>query len=112
MYEYKHNNIFEESDQHKNKHAHLLGYTRTLQWKCVESRTDSKRFYYECFILSPLMKGQADTIGIAMQRALLGKIEETYITRVKSEKVPHKYSTVSKKYYSKSSDKYYETYVG
>lgn len=61
--------------------------TRTLQWKCVESRTDSKRLYYGRFILSPLMKGQADTIGIAMRRALLGEIEGTCITRVKSQKV-------------------------
>ena len=28
--------------------------TRTLQWKCVESRVDSKRLYYGRFILSPL----------------------------------------------------------
>ena len=47
--------------------------TRTLQWKCVESRADSKRLYYGRFILSPLMKGQADTIGIAMRRVLLGE---------------------------------------
>nr|AWI70501.1 RNA polymerase alpha subunit [Leuconotis anceps] len=67
---------------------------RTLQWKCVESRTDSKRLYYGRFILSPLMKGQADTIGIAMRRALLGEIEGTCITRVKFEKVPHEYSTI------------------
>nr|YP_010449950.1 RNA polymerase alpha subunit [Strychnos nux-vomica]UTU96619.1 RNA polymerase alpha subunit [Strychnos nux-vomica] len=69
--------------------------TRTLQWKCVESRTDSKRLYYGRFILSPLMKGQADTIGIAMRRALLGEIEGTCITRVKSENVPHEYSTIA-----------------
>lgn len=69
--------------------------TRTLQWKCVESRTDSKRLYYGRFILSPLMKGQADTIGIAMRRALLGEIEGTCITRVKFEKVPHEYSTIT-----------------
>lgn len=71
--------------------------TRTLRWRCVESRTDSKRLYYGRFILSPLMKGQADTIGIAMRRALLGEIEGTCITRVKSEseKVPHEYSTIS-----------------
>nr|AWI72202.1 RNA polymerase alpha subunit [Laxoplumeria baehniana] len=69
-------------------------FTRTLQWKCVESRTDSKRLYYGRFILSPLMKGQADTIGIAMRRALLGEIEGTCITRVKFEKVPHEYSTI------------------
>nr|YP_010232891.1 RNA polymerase alpha subunit [Brachystegia eurycoma]QSX27934.1 RNA polymerase alpha subunit [Brachystegia eurycoma] len=68
--------------------------TRTLQWKCVESRADSKRLYYGRFILSPLMKGQADTIGIAMRRALLGEIEETCITRAKSDKIPHEYSTM------------------
>uniref|UniRef100_UPI0030FEAB33 RNA polymerase alpha subunit n=1 Tax=Schnabelia aureoglandulosa TaxID=2290803 RepID=UPI0030FEAB33 len=69
--------------------------TRTLQWKCVESRTDSKHLYYGRFIMSPLMKGQADTIGIAMRRALLGEIEGTCITRVKSETVPHEYSTIT-----------------
>nr|UFA47918.1 RNA polymerase alpha subunit [Physospermopsis nana] len=67
--------------------------TRTLQWKCVESKADNKRLYYGRFILSPLMKGQADTIGIAMRRALLGEIEGTCITRVKSDKIPHEYST-------------------
>nr|QWL17157.1 RNA polymerase alpha subunit [Plantago atrata] len=69
--------------------------TRTLQWNCVESRTDSKRLHYGRFVLSPLMKGQADTIGIAMRRALLGEIEGTCITRVKSENVPHEYSTIA-----------------
>nr|QVX29450.1 RNA polymerase alpha subunit [Leptolobium dasycarpum] len=69
-------------------------FTRTLQWKCVESRVDSKRLYYGRFILSPLMKGQADTIGIAMRRVLLGEIEGTCITRAKSERIPHEYSTI------------------
>nr|YP_010314201.1 RNA polymerase alpha subunit [Cyphostemma sandersonii]UNA63766.1 RNA polymerase alpha subunit [Cyphostemma sandersonii] len=68
--------------------------TRTLQWKCVESRVDNKRLCYGRFILSPLIKGQADTIGIAMRRALLGEIEGTCITRAKSEKIPHEYSTI------------------
>nr|YP_009229105.1 RpoA [Iris sanguinea]YP_010540212.1 RNA polymerase alpha subunit [Iris typhifolia]ALS46369.1 RpoA [Iris sanguinea]UYF20348.1 RNA polymerase alpha subunit [Iris typhifolia]WEG37591.1 RNA polymerase alpha subunit [Iris typhifolia] len=72
----------------------VTGSTRTLQWKCVESRVDSKRLYYGRFVLSPLRKGQADTIGIAMRRALLGEIEGTCITRAKSEKVPHEYSTI------------------
>ena len=40
------------------------------------------------------MKGQADTIGIAMRRALLGEIKGTCITRAKSEKVSHEYSTI------------------
>lgn len=69
--------------------------TRTLQWNCVESRIDSKRLYYGRFVLSPLMKGQANTIGIAMRRALLGEIEGTCITRVKSENVPHEYSAIA-----------------
>nr|YP_010514093.1 RNA polymerase alpha subunit [Erythrina herbacea]UXL85746.1 RNA polymerase alpha subunit [Erythrina herbacea] len=69
-------------------------FTRTLEWKCVESRIDSKRLYYGRFILSPLMKGQADTIGIAMRRVLLGEIEGTCITHVKLEKIPHEYSTI------------------
>nr|YP_009769209.1 RNA polymerase alpha subunit [Clitoria ternatea]QIS99910.1 RNA polymerase alpha subunit [Clitoria ternatea] len=68
--------------------------TRTLQWKCVESRVDSKHLYYGRFILSPLMKGQADTIGIALRRVLLGEIEGTCITHVKFEKIPHEYSTI------------------
>nr|YP_010168349.1 RNA polymerase alpha subunit [Gilliesia graminea]AEX94381.1 RNA polymerase alpha subunit [Gilliesia graminea]QRZ01626.1 RNA polymerase alpha subunit [Gilliesia graminea] len=72
----------------------IAGSIRTLQWKCVESRVDSKRLYYGRFILSPLMKGQAYTIGIAMRRALLGEIEGTCITRAKSEKMPHEYSTI------------------
>ncbi|KAM3730329.1 hypothetical protein ACB098_12G079200 [Castanea mollissima] len=68
--------------------------TRTLQWKSVESRGDSNSLYYGHFILSPLMKGQADTIVITMRRALLGEIEGTCITRAKSEKIPHEYSTI------------------
>ncbi|YP_004769978.1 RNA polymerase alpha subunit (chloroplast) [Wolffia australiana] len=72
----------------------IAGSTRTLQWKCVESRVDSKRLHYGRFVLSPLMKGQGDTIGIAMRRALLEEMEGTCITRAKFEKVPHEYSTI------------------
>nr|YP_010953134.1 RNA polymerase alpha subunit [Amorphophallus yunnanensis]WMQ76043.1 RNA polymerase alpha subunit [Amorphophallus yunnanensis] len=72
----------------------IAGSTRTLQWKCVESRIDSKRLYYGRFVLSPLMKGQADTMGIAIRRILLEEIEGTCITRAKSEKVLHEYSTI------------------
>nr|YP_009630717.1 RNA polymerase alpha subunit [Eriocaulon buergerianum]QBS14207.1 RNA polymerase alpha subunit [Eriocaulon buergerianum]UVH66138.1 RNA polymerase alpha subunit [Eriocaulon australe]UVH67922.1 RNA polymerase alpha subunit [Eriocaulon australe] len=73
----------------------LTGPTRTIQWKCVESRIDSKRLYYGRFFLSPLQKGQADTIGIAMRRALLGEIEGTCIIRAKFEELPHQYSTIT-----------------
>nr|YP_010711906.1 RNA polymerase alpha subunit [Corydalis filistipes]UGO88704.1 RNA polymerase alpha subunit [Corydalis filistipes]WDA92561.1 RNA polymerase alpha subunit [Corydalis filistipes] len=68
---------------------------RPLQWKCVESRVDSKRLNYARFILFPLMRGQGDTIGIAMRRSLLGEMEGTCITRAKSEKIPHEYSNIA-----------------
>nr|QXO03803.1 RNA polymerase alpha subunit [Goodyera marginata] len=73
----------------------VAGSTRILQWKCVESRVESQRLYYGRFILSPLRKGQADTIGIAMRRALLGEIEGTCITCATSENVLHEYSTIA-----------------
>jgi DNA-directed RNA polymerase subunit alpha len=73
----------------------VAGSTQTLQWKCVESRVDSKRLYYGRFILSPLKKGQADTVGIALRRALLGEIEGACITRAKFGSVPHEYSTIA-----------------
>nr|AXN55075.1 RNA polymerase alpha subunit [Thelymitra antennifera] len=73
----------------------VAGSTRTIQWKCVESRVESKRLYYGRFVLSPLMKGQADTIGIAMRRALLGEIEGTSITCATFENVLHEYSTIT-----------------
>ncbi|XP_068664431.1 DNA-directed RNA polymerase subunit alpha-like [Aristolochia californica] len=63
--------------------------------RCVESRVDSKRLHYARFMLFPLMKGQADMIGIAMRRALLGEIEGACITRAKSDKVPHEYSMIA-----------------
>nr|YP_009973431.1 RNA polymerase alpha subunit [Halophila beccarii]YP_009973468.1 RNA polymerase alpha subunit [Halophila beccarii]QNH92882.1 RNA polymerase alpha subunit [Halophila beccarii]QNH92919.1 RNA polymerase alpha subunit [Halophila beccarii] len=72
----------------------VAGSTRTPQWKCLESRVDNKRLYYGRFILSPLRKGQADTIGIAMRRILLGEIEGTCITHAKLKNVPHEYSTI------------------
>nr|YP_004221953.1 RNA polymerase alpha subunit [Erodium carvifolium]ADU58178.1 RNA polymerase alpha subunit [Erodium carvifolium] len=68
--------------------------TQTSQWKCVESRADGKRLYYGRFILSPLKKGQADIIGIAMRRALLGELEGTCITHAKFGKIPHEYTTI------------------
>nr|YP_009701014.1 RNA polymerase alpha subunit [Manoao colensoi]QEQ14220.1 RNA polymerase alpha subunit [Manoao colensoi] len=64
------------------------------QWKCVESREDSKRLHYGRFILYPLCKGQANTIGIGMRRALLGEVQGTCITRAKFQDITHEYSTI------------------
>nr|ANZ53677.1 RNA polymerase alpha subunit [Gnetum parvifolium]ANZ53743.1 RNA polymerase alpha subunit [Gnetum parvifolium]ANZ53809.1 RNA polymerase alpha subunit [Gnetum parvifolium] len=67
-----------------------------LQWKCLDSKTESKRYHYGRFSLSPLLKGQANTIAIAIRRTLLGEVEGTSITYAKIEKTAvHDYSTMS-----------------
>jgi DNA-directed RNA polymerase subunit alpha len=67
---------------------------QTLRWKCIESRAYSERLHYGRFALSPLRKGRADTIGIAMRRVLLGEVEGTCITHVKLENIKHEYSAI------------------
>jgi len=67
---------------------------RVLQWRCVESKVDSERLHYGRFAISPFRSGQANTVGIAVRRALLGGVEGTCITRAKFEKVTHEYSTI------------------
>lgn len=66
--------------------------TQRPQWKCVDSRREGQCLYYGRFILSPLLKGQADTIGIGMRRVLLGEMEGTCITRAKFEKIRHEFA--------------------
>ncbi|KAG6540500.1 hypothetical protein Mapa_018184 [Marchantia paleacea] len=68
--------------------------TQTLQWKCIESKIESKRLLYSRFAISPFRKGQANTVGIAMRRALLNEIEGASITYAKIKKVKHEYSTI------------------
>nr|YP_009471708.1 RNA polymerase alpha chain [Cephalotaxus sinensis]YP_009641638.1 RNA polymerase alpha chain [Cephalotaxus hainanensis]YP_010138046.1 RNA polymerase alpha subunit [Cephalotaxus griffithii]YP_010138292.1 RNA polymerase alpha subunit [Cephalotaxus harringtonia var. nana]UPV71550.1 RNA polymerase alpha subunit [Cephalotaxus fortunei var. alpina]AVI15495.1 RNA polymerase alpha chain [Cephalotaxus sinensis]AXI98095.1 RNA polymerase alpha chain [Cephalotaxus sinensis]QBZ37775.1 RNA polymerase al len=64
------------------------------QLKCVEFRVDSKRLHYGRFTLSPLRKGQANTIGSAIRRVLLGEVEGTCITRAKLQNIKHEYSVI------------------
>nr|YP_009667763.1 RNA polymerase alpha subunit [Schistochila macrodonta]QCW58538.1 RNA polymerase alpha subunit [Schistochila macrodonta] len=65
-----------------------------LQWRCIESRMESKRLLYGRFAISPFRKGQANTVGIAMRRALLNEIEGASITYAQIKKVKHEYSTI------------------
>nr|YP_009973882.1 RNA polymerase alpha subunit [Danaea sellowiana]QNH93756.1 RNA polymerase alpha subunit [Danaea sellowiana] len=67
---------------------------QTIQWRCIESKIESKRLHYGRFVISPFRKGQANTVGIAVRRALLGEVEGTAITYAKSKNVIHEYSTV------------------
>nr|Q9BBN0.2 RecName: Full=DNA-directed RNA polymerase subunit alpha; Short=PEP; AltName: Full=Plastid-encoded RNA polymerase subunit alpha; Short=RNA polymerase subunit alpha [Marsilea quadrifolia] len=66
-----------------------------IQWKCVEFRIESKRLHYGRFVISPFKKGQANTVGIAMRRALLGEVGGASITSARFEGVAHEYSTVA-----------------
>lgn len=68
--------------------------TQILQWRCVESKMESKRLLYGRFAISSFQKGQANTVGIAMRRALLNEIQGASITYVKMKKAKHEYSTI------------------
>nr|YP_009175405.1 RNA polymerase subunit alpha [Cupressus gigantea]ALG65380.1 RNA polymerase subunit alpha [Cupressus gigantea] len=67
---------------------------KTPELKCVEFRVESDRFNYGRFTLSPLRKGQANTIGSAIRRVLLGEIEGTCITRAKFHNISNEYSAI------------------
>nr|YP_010194427.1 RNA polymerase alpha subunit [Pallavicinia lyellii]QZZ24682.1 RNA polymerase alpha subunit [Pallavicinia lyellii]QZZ24766.1 RNA polymerase alpha subunit [Pallavicinia lyellii] len=68
--------------------------TRTLQWRCIESRIESKRLLYGRFAISPFRRDQANTVGIAMRRSLLNEIEGTSITYAKINGIKHEYSAL------------------
>nr|YP_009668426.1 RNA polymerase alpha subunit [Calypogeia fissa]QCW59201.1 RNA polymerase alpha subunit [Calypogeia fissa] len=70
-------------------------YTQILQWRCIESRMESKRLLYGRFAISPFRKGQANTVGIAMRRSLLNEIDGASIISAEIKKVKHEYSTIS-----------------
>nr|ATG26012.1 RNA polymerase alpha subunit [Monopsis stellarioides subsp. schimperiana] len=79
----------------EKKSVSIVTPSKTVTWQCVESIEESKRLSYGRFLMSPLKKGQADTIGIGLRRALLGEVEGTGITSVKFENIPHEYSTLA-----------------
>lgn len=70
-------------------------YTQRIQWKCLESKTESKRLHYGRFVVSPFKRGQASTVGIAMRRASPQEVGGTRITRAKFYGVVHEYSTIT-----------------
>nr|YP_010426700.1 RNA polymerase alpha subunit [Cupressus duclouxiana]USN89478.1 RNA polymerase alpha subunit [Cupressus duclouxiana] len=67
---------------------------KTPELECVEFRVESDRFNYGRFTLSPLRKGQGNTIGSAIRRVLLGEIEGTCITRAKFQNISNEYSAI------------------
>lgn len=65
-----------------------------LQWRCVETNIESDRLHYARFAVSPFRSGQANTVGTAMRRALLGEVEGSAITCATFKDVAHEYSAV------------------
>nr|YP_010623707.1 RNA polymerase alpha subunit [Annona mucosa]YP_010623758.1 RNA polymerase alpha subunit [Annona mucosa]WBF97764.1 RNA polymerase alpha subunit [Annona mucosa]WBF97815.1 RNA polymerase alpha subunit [Annona mucosa] len=62
-------------------------------WHCTEARSEGGSFSYGRFVLSPLWRGQSETIGFALRRILTGEIESTRITHAKFIKIRHEFST-------------------
>nr|YP_009425140.1 RNA polymerase alpha subunit [Athyrium sheareri]ASU93799.1 RNA polymerase alpha subunit [Athyrium sheareri] len=69
--------------------------TQAIQWKCVESKTESRRLHYGRFVVSPFKRGQVSTVGIAMRRASSEEVQGTSITCAKFQGVLHEYSTIT-----------------
>lgn len=76
-------------------------YTINLQesypvWKIGSQvhSTTGECLDYMLFIASPLLTGQATTVGVAMRRTLLESIEGTAITAAKIYGAAHEYSTL------------------
>nr|YP_009502349.1 RNA polymerase alpha subunit [Alsophila podophylla]YP_010192110.1 RNA polymerase alpha subunit [Alsophila denticulata]AWV63399.1 RNA polymerase alpha subunit [Alsophila podophylla]QZN05753.1 RNA polymerase alpha subunit [Alsophila denticulata] len=69
--------------------------TQVIQWKCVESKAESKRLHHGRSVISPFKRGQVNTVGIAMRRALLEEVGGASITCAKFEGVIHEYSTIT-----------------
>lgn len=65
-----------------------------LQWRCVEANVESDRLHYGRFAVSPFRVGQANTVGIAMRRALLGEVEGAAVTCATFKNVAHEYSVM------------------
>nr|QQP17297.1 RNA polymerase alpha subunit [Selaginella exaltata] len=64
-------------------------------WRCTEFKAGSDRLYYSRFIISPLEVGQANTLGVALRRTLLGELEGVCITiGVFSPGVNHEYTAL------------------
>lgn len=68
---------------------------KIVQWRCIESKMESKRLLYGRFAISPFRKGQGNTVGTAMRRALLNEIKGASITSAEIKKVKHEYCTMS-----------------
>nr|YP_009582633.1 RNA polymerase alpha subunit [Selaginella lyallii]QBL02089.1 RNA polymerase alpha subunit [Selaginella lyallii] len=65
-------------------------------WRCTEFKVDSGRLFYSRFMVSPLEVGQANTLGVALRRTLLGELEGAcFIFAVFPAEITHEYTAVA-----------------
>nr|YP_009424070.1 RNA polymerase a-subunit [Schizaea elegans]APT65996.1 RNA polymerase a-subunit [Schizaea elegans] len=69
--------------------------TQKIQCRCVESKIETNRLHHGRLAISPFRKGQANAVGVAMRKALLGEIEGTGVTYAKSGEIKCEYSTIT-----------------
>lgn len=65
-----------------------------LQWKCVETQVEGERLHYGRFAVSPFRSGQANTVGVSMQKALLGEVEGAAVSCATFKNVKSEYAAM------------------
>lgn len=66
-----------------------------FQIECVESSTEKDQSQYGKFIIEPLERGQATTVGNALRRVLLSNLEGASVTAVRIAGVNHEFATIA-----------------
>lgn len=66
-----------------------------FQIECVESNTEKNQSQYGKFIIEPLERGQATTVGNALRRVLLSNLEGASVTAVRIAGVNHEFATIA-----------------
>lgn len=67
---------------------------KNLVISCLESRVERNKSLYARFVLAPFEKGSALTIGTALRRVLLSKIEGIAITALDIQGITHEFCTI------------------
>ncbi|ERN42239.1 DNA-directed RNA polymerase, alpha subunit [Rubidibacter lacunae KORDI 51-2] len=65
-----------------------------FQIECIETKTQKNQSQFGKFVLEPLERGQAITVGNSLRRVLLSNLEGTAVTAVRIAGVSHEFATV------------------
>lgn len=65
-----------------------------FQVECVESRIEADQSHFSQFVMEPMERGQATTVGNALRRVLLANLVGTAVTAVRIAGVTHEFATI------------------